>query len=339
MYIAITRQRSGDNFRGSVRDFVNYLEKENQGKAPGEGEKYFTQGEDGIGAETVIERIDANTAKLKKRDPKFYSLVVSPSARELRHIGDDPEKLRRYTRELMKAYAAAFYRDRKVDVADILYFAKVERERKFSERDREVRENQPYATKILEFKHRIRAIERGVGQGKVEPLLDKIQALEKEAPHHQNGKRIVPGMAKQGFQSHVHVIVSRKDITNVHSLSPGAKFRASETVLNGKREKQGFDRDGFFRAAEGTFDKLFGYRRNFVESYHARNLLDKDPKRFFVALLGLPANERQAARQLLFKAGIRLPSIPVNKAQLAHRALVQLKRGIGKAIESGSIGM
>jgi len=32
MYIAITRQQLGDNFRGSARDFVNYLEKENEGK-------------------------------------------------------------------------------------------------------------------------------------------------------------------------------------------------------------------------------------------------------------------------------------------------------------------
>ena len=32
MYIAITRQQLGDNFKGSARDFVNYLEKENEGK-------------------------------------------------------------------------------------------------------------------------------------------------------------------------------------------------------------------------------------------------------------------------------------------------------------------
>jgi hypothetical protein len=67
--------------------------------------------------------------------------------------------------------------------------------------------------------------------------------------------------------------------------------------------------------------------------------LDKDPKRYFSALLGLPTNEQQAARQLLFKAGVKVPTIPVNKAQLAYKAMMQLKKGIGKALESGSIGI
>ena len=41
MYIAITRQQLGDNFKGSGRDFVNYLEKEHDGKEPEQQERYF----------------------------------------------------------------------------------------------------------------------------------------------------------------------------------------------------------------------------------------------------------------------------------------------------------
>ncbi|MFN3136338.1 MAG: MobB family relaxase [Allomuricauda sp.] len=339
MYIAITRQHLGNQYQGSARDFVNYLEKENEGKSLEEQERFFNQTEHDIDEERVIAEIDANTAKLSKRDPKFYSIMVSPSQAELRHIGNDPDKLRQYTRELMKTYAAAFYRDREVTVRDILYFAKLERERTYSEKDRQVKENQPYASKILELQHQVRAIQQGRVQGDIAKLQQRIHVLEQEAPHQQNGKRIVPGMAKEGHQSHIHIIVSRTDITNTHSLSPGSKFRTSETILNGEKVKQGFDRDRFYRGAEKTFDRQFGYKRNFVETYHARNLLDKDPKRFFSALLGLPANERQAARQLLFKAGIKVPSIPTNKAQLAYKAMMQLKKGIGKALESGSIGI
>jgi hypothetical protein len=339
MYIAITRQHLGNQYQGSARDFVNYLEKENEGKSLEEQERFFNQTEHDIDAERVIAEIDANTAKLSKRDPKFYSIMVSPSQAELRHIGNDPEKLRQYTRELMKTYAAAFYRNREVTVRDILYFAKLERERTYSEKDKAVKENQAYASKILELQHQVRAIQQGREQGDIAKLQQRIQVLEQEAPHQQDGKRIVPGMAKEGHQSHIHIIVSRTDITNTHSLSPGSKFRTSETTLNGEKVKQGFDRDQFYRAAEKTFDRQFGYKRNFVETYHARNLLDKDPKRFFSALLGLPANERQAARQLLFKAGVKVPSIPTNKAQLAYKAMMQLKKGIGKALESGSIGI
>jgi len=339
MYIAITRQHLGDNYHGSASDFVKYLEKENEGKALDEQELFFNQTENDIDAQRVIAEIDANTAKLSKRDPKFYSIMVSPSQAELKHIGNDPEKLKQYTRELMKTYAASFYRDKEVTVNEVLYFAKLERERTYSERDKKVKENQPIASQILELKHRIRAIKEGREQEDMAKLQEKINALEMEAPHKQHGKRIVPGMAKEGHQSHIHIIVSRKDITNSHSLSPGSKFRTSETTLNGEKVKQGFDRDRFYRASEKSFDKQFGYRRNFVETYHARNLLDKNPKQFFAALLGLPANEKQAARQLLFKAGIKVPSIPTNQAQLAYKAMMQLKKGIGKAMESGSIGI
>lgn len=339
MYIAITRQQLGGNYRGSVLDLVAYLEKENEDRAPDVKELYFNQGVDRIEAEQVISQIDANTAKLKRKDPKYYSLVVSPSQRELKHIGDDPEKLRAYTKELIKAYAASFYRDHEVSSKDILYFAKIERERTFSDKDREVKENQAHARAILELKHRIRAIERGEKLGNRSQLQAKINDLEKDAPHQLNGQRIVSGMKKEGPQSHIHIIVSRMDIRNEHSLSPGAKFRASKTKLHGKIIKQGFDRDQFFRAAEKAFDKQFGYRRNFVETYHARNLMDKNPKKFFSALLGLPTSEKQVARHLLFKAGIKVPSIPTNQKQMAYKALMQLKKGIGKALESGSIGI
>jgi len=339
MYIAITRQQLGKNHRGSSGDFVKYLEKENEGKSPEDRELFFNQTENHIEADRVIAEIDANTAKLFKRDSKFYSIMVSPSQAELKHIGNSPEKLKEYTRELMKNYAASFYRNKEVSVKDVLYFAKLERERTYSEKDKAVKENQAYASKILESQHQIRAIREGREQGDMGKLQDKIQALEAEAPHKQNGKRIVPGMTKEGHQSHIHIIVSRKDVTNSHSLSPGSKFRTSETILNGEKVKQGFDRDKFYRAAEKSFDKQFGYRRNFVETYHARNLLDKNPKQFFVALLGLPANEKQVAKQLLFKAGVKVPSIPTNKAKLAYKAMMKLKRGIGKAMESGSIGI
>ncbi|WP_422350816.1 MobB family relaxase [Flagellimonas sp.] len=339
MYIAISKQHMGGNFSGSVRDFVNYLEKENEDRAQEQQEKYFDQYESNIDPETVIAEIDGNTAKLGKKDPKFYSLVVSPSQGELKHIGNDPEKLRQYTREVMKAYADAFHRDWKVTVDDLKYYAKLERERTYSETDRKVKENQPFASKILEHKNEIRRIEQDEATGNIQRLQQRIRDLEREAPHQQNGRRIVPGMAKEGHQSHIHIIVSRKDRSNSHSLSPLTPFRANETILNGKAQKQGFHREKFYKAAEATFDKQFSYKRNFVERYTSRNLLDKDPKKFFGMLAGLPANERQAAFQLLNKAGINLPTIPVNQAQVAYKALMKLKRGIGKAMDSGSIGI
>ena len=128
-------------------------------------------------------------------------------------------------------------------------------------------------------------------------------------------------------------------MTNSYSLSPGSKYRASEAPMNGKDVKRGFDRDKFFKAAEKTFDKKFGYNRNFVESYRARNMFLKDPKTYFTILAGLPTTEKQAAFKLLYKSGVHIPNIPTNKAQLAFKAFIKLKRGVEKAIDSGSIGI
>ena len=146
-------------------------------------------------------------------------------------------------------------------------------------------------------------------------------------------------MQKEGNQSHVHIIVSRKDSTNSFSLSPGSKYKESETILNGKKVKQGFHREKFYKAAEKRFDTVFGYQRNFVESYRAKNMFIKDPKKFFATLVGLPTNEKQMAFKLLHKAGINIPNIPTNKVQLAYKTFMKLKKGVGKAINSGSIGI
>lgn len=339
MYIGITAQQTGVNYKGSVRDLVGYLEKENEELEPELQEHFFDQYNDGIDPEEVISEIDGNTHKLKKEDPKFYSMVVSPSPRELKHIGNNPEQLRKYTRELMKDYANSFYRDKAVTVDDIKYYAKIEYERFYSEANKKIQENQPYATKILELKNDIRKIEVGELQGNVKKLQQKITRLEKEAPHQLNGKRIVVGMQKEGYQGHVHIIVSRMDTSNRRSLSPGAKNKVCETTLNGKKVKQGFNRNQFYKAAEKRFDKTFTYNRNFVESYRARKLFLKDPKQFFSILAGLPSTEKQVAFKLLHKAGVHIPTVPTNKVQVAFKVFMKLKRGVEKAINSGSIGI
>lgn len=344
MYITITKQQTKGNYAQSVADFVAYLDKENENKAMDDMEHFFNQYTDEISNEEVINEIDGNTSKLKKTEPKFYSITVNPSARELKKLKNDPEKLKHYTRELMKDYAASFNREingRKVSVDDIKYYAKIEHTRSFKGTDRQIRENQPFATKILELKNQIRSIQQGKAQGNINILQHNISRLEKEAPHQLNGKRIVQGMAKPGPQSHVHIIVSRKDMSNSFSLSPGSKYKASETILHGKTVKRGFDRNRFFACSEKTFDKLFHYNRNFVETYKARKTFLSNPKRYFSIISGLPTEQKKVAFNLLRKTGIHYPNmnIPTNKVQLALKIIHKLRKGVNRAIESGSIGI
>jgi len=343
MYITITPQKVGNSYSQSSADFVGYLEKENQGLETQDMEHFFNQYDDEISAEEVVKEIDGNTAKLKKIEPKFYSITVSPSQYELRKLQNSSEDLKRYTRELMKDYVSSFNREikgRPVHIDDIKYYAKIEHQRSFKGTDLKVKENQPYATKILALKNEIRNVQEGRIEGNISKIKKEIAKLERQAPHQQNGKRIVQGMAKDGNQSHIHIIVSRKDASNSVSLSPGSKHKASEVEMHGKRVKRGFDRDQFFEKAEKTFDKTFAYNRNFAETYKARKEFVKNPNLYFAALMKLPANEKALAFKMITKAGLPVvPSIPVSQAQVALRVFKHLRRGAEVVLKSSSIGI
>jgi hypothetical protein len=342
MYITITAQKLGKTYAQSSSEFVEYLEKENQGLEQGEMEHFFNQYGDEICVENVIKEIDANTAKLKKVEPKFYSITVNPSKYELRKLQNSSEDLKRYTRAIMKDYASSFNREingKPITVDDIKYFAKIEHQRNFKGTDKQVRENQSFATKILKLKQVIWKIENGELIGNVEQLKSEIAKLEASAPHQQNGKRIVQGMQKEGNQSHIHIIVSRKDASNSVSLSPGSKYKASDVNMNGKLVKRGFDRDSFFSKAEKTFDSTFAYKRNYAESYQSKKDFIKNPKLYFSVLLGLPTSEKAIAFKILGKSGVPIASIPTNKVQVALKTIRYLKRGVEVAIKSGSIGI
>ena len=342
MYITITAQKLGKTYAQSAAEFVEYLEKENHGLEQDEIEHFFNQYGDEINAENVIKEIDANTAKLKKIEPKFYSITVNPSKYELRKLQNSSEDLKRYTRAIMKDYASSFNRDingKPITVDDIKYFAKIEHQRTFKGTDKQVRENQPFATKILKLKKEIWKIENGGLTGNIKQLKSEIAKLEASAPHQQNGKRILQGMQKEGNQSHIHIIVSRKDASNSVSLSPGSKYRSSEVMMNGKMVKRGFDRNSFFTKAEKTFDATFGYKRNYAESYQSKKDFIKNPKLYFSVLLGLPASEKAIAFKILGKSGVPIASIPTNKVQVALKTIRYLKRGVEVAIKSSSIGI
>lgn len=341
MYISITRQHMDSTFSQSASDFVDYLEKENDGKHPELQEHFFDQYNDRISPEQVVKEIDGNTAKLKKREPKFYSLTINPSQRELRAINNDPTLLRLYVREAMKDYARAFYRDREVHVDEIKYYAKIEHERTFKGFDKQVKENQPYRARIAKLNNDIRKVVRGELKGNIKKMKSEIERLQVEIPHKINGRPIEQGMKKPGLQTHVHIIVSRKDVTNRFSLSSGSKYMESESQLNGQTVKRGFKRDQFFEQAEKTFDKLFKYDRNYVETYQARKAYIKDPYQYFAHLLKLPTNERSAAFKILGKAGVNVPriNIPKNKVDLALKTLKQMKKAMDLARSSSSIGI
>jgi len=338
--MTISPQKLGGSFSQSAGDFVSYLEKENQGKSLLDKEYFFNQYDDEIRPYEVIKQIDGNTSKLKLKEPKYYSITINPSQYELKHIHNSPEKLRAFVREAMKEYAGSFNREingRPIGVDDIKYYAKIEHERTYKSNDVVVRENKPYSNQIAHLKNELRKVERGEVPGNIRQLQNDIQKLIRDAPYKFQGQVIEPGMKKEGLQSHIHIIVSRKDASNSYSLSPGSKYKASEVEMHGKTVKRGFERDRFFQNSEKTFDKMFQYNRNYVESYAARKMLSKDPKQYFLSLRSLGMNEKNIAFKMIRQAGLQLPvlHLPQSKVGFAYK---QLKKIIEAGIKSSSIG-
>ncbi|MDG1573295.1 MobB family relaxase [Robiginitalea sp. M366] len=340
MYITITPQRSGGHFARSVADYVSYLEKEAEGISDWTGEQFFSRMEDQVSPEKVICEIDGNATKLSRNEPRFYAITISPSASELKSLGNTSEDLKAYTREIMASYAQCFNREidgRVIRASDILYFARIEHQRFYKGTDRAVQMNQAVAAQILELKHEVRRIERGEQPGKVGALQKEILRLEASAPAQLEGRRIREGMPKPGPQSHIHIIVSRKDASNRVSLSPGSKYKASTVEFGGKLVKRGFDRDRFFTQAERIFDTRFNYQRSFTQHYANRRLLKRDPERFFKALAGLPGGERGAALKVLIQAGVKLPMVSGPGFSITVKAAKALRRSVSRALSASTI--
>jgi hypothetical protein len=138
-HINITSSSTGSN-AGSCGQLVEYLEKENWVKPANEHELWFNQTRDDVRPLEVRQDIDSNTAKLKQQEAKFYLINVSPSRKELEHIGNDPQKLKEYARGVMAEYAVNFQKGLGPD--DVKWYGKVEYNRSYKWTDPEVKEGQ-----------------------------------------------------------------------------------------------------------------------------------------------------------------------------------------------------
>ena len=80
----------------------------------------------------------------------------------------------------MKDYVSCFNREingKPITIDDIKYFAKIEHHRTFKGSDFQIRENQPYASKILKLKKEIRSIRCGEREGSIKILEKEIEKL------------------------------------------------------------------------------------------------------------------------------------------------------------------
>ncbi len=94
------------NNKGSSARLGNYLEKElDLAKTP--NGKVFFNNEGSFTKDEMVKSIDTNVKGLTTNDDKFYSLVLSPSQKELEHIKNSPADLREFTTNCMENYGSS----------------------------------------------------------------------------------------------------------------------------------------------------------------------------------------------------------------------------------------
>lgn len=214
------------------RALVEYLLKESLEDKP-YYDTFFSHEEDYVAPVTVMQKIDNNHKRLKKRDDKFYMLSINPSQDEAAHLirrvtgkqvaeferltVEEQEKviheLKNYSRNCMDLYAENFRREKIRSGKDLVYFGRVETERHYRNSDEEVKEG-----------------------------------------------RVKAGDRKPGLQLHVHIIVSRNDVTQTVTLCPLANSRGSVNILNGKKGIIGFDRMEWKARCADRFISMYGYK-------------------------------------------------------------------------------
>lgn len=253
MHTKIVGNSKSDNNKGSSEDLASYLEKEDKEKPFDQRTHFFNSEEDRIRKSRVVSSLDGNNKKLKQKEAKFFMVNISPSAKEQAHIlkkitGREIKEVGELSKNELKAY-----------------------EHELKSYTKEVIKN--YAQNL----NRDNLDEKGIlWYGKVE----HTREYKGTDPLVKEGKA-KSGAKKEGLQSHIHVLVSRKEKGNGRSISPFSRSKGNSKnhELNGKKVQQGFNRKEFYSNNEQSFDTKFDYQRPLKEHFMIRDAI-KQSHRF-----------------------------------------------------------
>ena len=227
--------------KSSLLDEINQLESRKQG--------FFTASEVNTSTIDFINGIDNNKRKLGANDAKYFAPTISFSENELSHI--------------------AFLATGKRDITSVLDLNLSELKQfnnLITEYGRKVMDN--YA---LNFNRQDKGIKAGtdlVYFAKIEHFR-KYKGTDKEVI---TGNEI-SGEYKKGLQSHIHIIVSRKDKTQILKLSPTCNEKQTNRKIGNNEYQVGFDRIKWINSNEKTFDEHFNYKRKELEKFQNQNIL------------------------------------------------------------------
>ena len=273
MFIHITKSETGSN-TGSCGALVNYLEKENRLiENLSDSEKWFNGHSGAILPHEVRMAIDANIAKLARVDGKFYLINISPSQKEiaflLERFGELGAKLRlkEFAVKVMDAYARNFHREGISGQADLLWFAKWEKNRYYGHLDKavirgekmrgELKEGHQFHIQVIvsrkDITNRIKLSPQNTSRGKNKSHSQKLGQFDRRA-----------------FKESGEVLFDK-----LFGYDRGLKetFRFSNGVKNGSlQERMQIDRALQFSKGRGDCSTA-QFRDLFVGSSHSMDLV------------------------------------------------------------------
>ena len=361
MYVKIhspTAMKHYGGNKGSCKSLIDYLEKENQAKELQNETKFFDHTRDDYSPYKAQAILDNNKKRLGKNDSKFFMLSINPSEKEQQFLIDKygkenmAEAMKYYTRDVMDEYAKNF--DRGVEGKDLVYFAKMEENRTYQKDDFQHQDTYKHNYKVaadirqeriklydLQKDSKDRPMDFKLRQ-QVRTSERKMKDMESKYIRDSGQVPILPGKEKGGLNYHVHVVVSRRDMSQTRSLSPLANSKGSNNKLNDKEVKIGFDRDAFVDKCEKSFDKNFEYTRSHEDKYRTKHSKVHNPKDY-VRSMQQPevAARRYAERQInqaikdknpaLSRQLDKFSSVPKNGKELRDKAI---KKGVEAAAKA-----
>ena len=284
----------------SCVDLALYLEKENneldilQRKATSVKQKmalekrkqfFFTHSKKNISTNEVISSIDTNIKRLGKKDAKYFAPTINFSLQELKHI------LLKITnkKEVENVWELN-------DTEYALFNEQIEQ----------------YTRLIMtNYAKNFNRQDKGLKTGNDLVYFGKIEHFRKFKGTDQEvlNKTHKAGSFKPGFNSHVHLIVSRKDVTQKLKLTPTTKERSTKRTIGGNSYHVGFDRMNWINMNEKSFDAYFQYKRpereKFINQYVLKN---GSPKEKAALLKQLEANKNIKSTKEYAQNNTRNPS-------------------------------
>ena len=244
---------------GSVDQLVSYLQHEAKESEEEREDIFFDQSRNHVSAEEVKARINGNCKGVRADQEKFFSIVVSPSEEELRHIENDDEQLRRYVRQVMENYAQSFrIKDKVLSSEDLVWFATVHQ-------DREVKNLDLNNLSFLSAKEQVRVgVLHDSDTEKDQKEIERIfqRAIRREQ-HKLDGEVFGVGDKKPGLNKHVHIVVSRRD-------------QEQKIMLNPRTQMKRFHIRKFQEKGARDFQRMFGYTKETIQPGFYQKYSQKD---------------------------------------------------------------